>query len=397
MSRRRSWVPPTLVSRLRRVVMFATIGSFIVAYRLISIVASPQPGRILFATDAARKPVGNLARVLDAVREAQGDDLDIAVSARPNLWTWRGPAATIRLAYRARTSSAIIIDDYFPELYSVALHPSTSFIQLWHASGAFKKVGFARVGLPGGPRKGSSAHRGYTHAIVSADGVRKAYATAFNMPVKNVKATGIPKTDVLFDKRWVSESRERVRRELAIPAGARVSLVATTFHGHGQPTATVGASHVNWAAVADGLPHEYILVKNHPFTRGIKPNYPRHPRVIDVTDRDDIDAIMAASDVVVTDFSSVIFDAAMLRKPVVYLFADTSDYEANRGFFFDADSYIWGPRANNERELVAAIRNPDINREVFDAAYERHLAACDGKSTERVVTTIVLPAAGVQQ
>ena len=54
----------------------------------------------------------------------------------------------------------------------------------------------------------------------------------------------------LFDKRWVFDSRERVRRELGIPAGARVSLVATTFHGHGQPTATVGASHINWATVA---------------------------------------------------------------------------------------------------------------------------------------------------
>jgi CDP-glycerol glycerophosphotransferase (TagB/SpsB family) len=375
--------------------MFATIGSFVVAYRLISIFLQPQPGRILFATDAAREPVANLARVLDAVRATERNNLEIAVSARPNLWTWRGPAATLRLAYHARTSRAIVIDDYFPELYSVKLHPATAFIQLWHASGAFKKVGFARAGLPGGPRKRSSAHRGYTHAIVSAEGVRDAYATAFNMPLKNVKATGIPKTDVLFDKRWVSDSRERVRRELAIPLGSRVSLVATTFHGQGQPSAKVGAAHVNWATVADGLPHDYILVKNHPFTRGIKSNYPQHPHVIDVTDREDIVALMAASDVVVTDFSSVIFDAAILRKPVVYLFSSTTDYESNRGFFFDAETYIWGPRANNEAEIIEAIRNPVVNQDIFCKAYDRHLEACDGHATERVVKEIVLPAAGI--
>lgn len=376
--------------------MFTTITSFVVAYRLVSVIAKPQPGRILFATDAARKPVGNLERVLNSTREAEGVNLDIAVSARPSLWTWRGPASTLRLAYRTRTSSAIIIDDYFPEFYVVSLHPSTSFIQLWHASGAFKKVGFARIGLPGGPRKNSTAHRGYTHAIVSAEGVREAYARAFNMPLENVKATGIPKTDVFFDKLWVSEARERVRGELAVPSGARVTLVAPTFRGHGQPTATIGASDFNWGAIADKLPNEYLLVKNHPFTRGIKSTHPRHPRVINVTDRDDIDAIIAASDVVVTDFSSVIFDAALLQKPVVYLDSDTSDYETNRGFFFDVESYIWGPRANSEDELVAAIREPKINRDVFDAAYERHLAACDGNATERVVKDIILPATGVR-
>lgn len=375
--------------------MFLAIGSFIAAYRLVSLWTKPVPGRVLFATDAAKSPVGNLARVLDATREYAGERLDITVSARPNLWAWRGLGATLTLAYRARTASVIVIDDYFPELYSVNLHSDTAFVQLWHASGAFKKVGFARAGLPGGPRKGSNAHRGYTHAIVSAEGVRKAYATAFNMPVSAVRATGIPKTDVLFDKRWVSDARSRVRAELGIGLGARVSLVATTFHGHGQPTATVGAGHINWAAVADGLPNEYILVKNHPFTRGIKPTYPRHPRVIDVTDRSDIDAIMAASDVVVTDFSSVIFDAAMLKKPVVYLFADTSDYEANRGFFFDAETYIWGPHANTERELIAAIAQPTVNQAVFDAAYQRHLAACDGHATERVVRDIIMPATKV--
>jgi CDP-glycerol glycerophosphotransferase (TagB/SpsB family) len=395
MARRPSIIPAKVASTLRLASMAWSLGVFIAAYRVISPFARPHDGRILFMTDASAAPKGNLACVLDAVTAEAGDRADIVVSARRSLWAVRGLWRSIHLAYRARTSRVIVIDDYVPELNMVTLHPDTAFIQLWHASGAFKKVGFARVGLPGGPRKGSTAHRGYTSAIVSADGVRKAYATAFNTTVGKIKATGIPKTDKLFDKRWVFDSRERVRSELGIPAGARVSLVATTFHGHGQPTATVGASHINWASVADGLPHEYILVKNHPFTRGIKPNYPRHPRVIDVTDRDDIDAIMAASDVVVTDFSSVIFDAAMLNKPVVYLFADTSDYEANRGFFFDVESYIWGPKANNERELITAIANPTVDRAVFDAAYERHLAACDGHATERVVRGLILPAAGI--
>ena len=380
-----------------RLVSFASqLALFIVAYRAVSLFATPRRGRILFATDSAAAPRGNLACVLEAVTAVDGIR-DVNVYARKNLWAPRGLWKTIQFAHHARTSRVIVIDDYVPELNTVRLHPDTAFIQLWHASGAFKKVGFARAGLPGGPRKGSTAHRGYTTAIVSAEDVRESYATAFNMPVENVKATGIPKTDRLFDASWVLDSRASVRRELGIPSDVRTTLVATTFHGHGQPTATVGAGHIDWSVVADGLPGEYVLIKNHPFTRGIAPAYPPHARVIDVTERDDIDEVMAASDVVVTDFSSVIFDAALLKKPVVYLFADTEAYEASRGFFFAADTYVWGRKAHSEKSLIAGILKPTVNQTVFDAAYKRHLAACDGHATARVVHDIILPAAGISR
>ena len=381
-----------VVSRVRRLKMFVSIGMFVVFYTIASVFLKPRAGRVLFASDATETPVGNLAAVLNELRARNIPGVAVTVMCRRSLWTWRGPVASIRLAIAARSASAIVIDDYFPELYAVTLHPDTEFIQLWHASGAFKKVGFAREGLPGGPRKGSTAHRGYTAAIVSAEGVRDAYATAFNMSAENVVATGIPKTDLLFDRDWVAQSRASVRRELGIPQDARVTLVATTFHGHGQPTATVGGSHIDWSKVAEGLPSEYLLIKNHPFTRGIAPSYPPHARVVDVTSRNDIDALMCSSDVVVTDFSSVIFDAAMLKKPVVYLFANTDDYEANRGFFFEASSYVWGPTASTEPELVSAIKAPTQKSSVLDAAYARHLSACDGKSTKRVVDSLVVPA-----
>ena len=383
-------------SFVRLVAYASSLGLFIVAYRAVSLFATPRRGRIFFATDSAALPRGNLACVLEAVTAVDGIH-DVHVSARKNLWAPRGLWKTIQFAYHARTSRVIVIDDYVPELNTVRLHPDTAFVQLWHASGAFKKVGFARSGLPGGPRKGSTAHRGYTAAIVSAEGVRESYATAFNMSVEHVTATGIPKTDRLLDPSWANTARASVRRELGIPRDARTTLVATTFHGHGQPTATIGSGHIDWSVVADGLPGDVILVKNHPFTRGIAPSYPPHARVIDITERDDIDDVMAASDVVVTDFSSVIFDAALLKKPVVYLFADTEGYEASRGFFFAAESYLWGPKAHSEKSLIAAILKPTVNQAVFDAAYTRHLSACDGHATERVVHDIIVPAAGISR
>lgn len=377
--------------RIRRLWMLYDIASFMVAYAVFSIISRQRGNRVLFATDAAAAPKGNLKLVLDNLTERFGDRLDIFVSARPTVYSHRTPWGVLRLAHRVATSSVIVIDDYFPELYRITLPDTIEVVQLWHASGAFKKVGFARRGLPGGPGPRSKAHRGYTAAIVSAEGVREAYALAFNMPIDRVHALGNPKTDRLFDADWVARSRADVRAELGIPSDATVALVATTFRGNGQISASTTDKPTDWHAVAESLPGEYILIKNHPFTRGQAPGYTPHPRVIDVTDHDEFEPILCAADVLVSDYSSVIFDAALLRKPVVFFTNDQSDYEASRGFFFDADSYVWGPKVTNQKDLIAALANPTIDKAKFDAAYTRHLSACDGHSTERVVDQLIIP------
>ncbi|MEY4396515.1 MAG: hypothetical protein RLZZ40_271 [Actinomycetota bacterium] len=371
--------------------MLSDIFLFMLAFLFFTKVSKRKPNRIVFASDAAKAPKGNLLLVLNEVRRRFGDSLDIFVSTRPTVYAHRSLRGALQLGHRIATARVLVLDDYFPEIYRLHMPEGIEVIQLWHASGAFKKVGFARRGMLGGPGPRSKAHRGYTAAIVSSEGVRDAYALAFNMPVENIHAVGNPKTDRLFDAKWVSDSRSTVRRELGIPADATVALVATTFRGHGQISAEIVDHPTDWHAIAEQLPGHYILIKNHPFTRGQAPGYAPHPRVIDVTDRDEFEPILSAADVLVSDYSSVIFDAALLGKPVVYFTTDQSDYEELRGFFFDADSYVWGPKVSDQKDLAAAIANPVVDKTKFDAAYSRHLAACDGHSTERVVDQLIAP------
>lgn len=378
-------------NRLRRYALLYETVLFRVGHAFFRRVLAPKPNRVLFATDAGREAKGNLQLVRDDLIARYGDQLDVYTSARSSVYAIRWPWQTLTLSLRVATSKVIVIDDYFPVIYQLRLPADVELIQLWHASGAFKKVGFARKGLPGGPGPNSIAHRGYTAAIVSSEGVREAYAKAFKMPVANVHATGIPKTDVLFDTSWVANNRESIRAELGIPADSTVVLVASTFRGHGQISANTGETETDWNELAEMLPGHTILVKNHPFTRMAKGQELPHPRVIDVTHREGFEPLLCAADLLVTDYSSVIFDAALLQKPVVYYMPDKDDYESNRGFFFDADSYVWGKQAHTFDELLAAIAKPTVNKRKFDAAVKRHLAACDGHATQRVVDELIVP------
>ena len=131
----------------------------------------------------------------------------------------------------------IILDDFYPIIYPIKIRNGTELIQVWHAIGAFKTVGFSRIGKPGGPNPRSLTHRNYSAAIVSSESVRKNYAEAFGIPVERIYATGIPRTDVFFDNDYKVNIRKKIYCEYPQLVGKRIVLFAPTFRGNGQNTA----------------------------------------------------------------------------------------------------------------------------------------------------------------
>ena len=79
----------------------------------------------------------------------------------------------------------IFVDDFHPLIYTVRFRPSQEVIQVWHAVGAFKTVGFSRTGKSG-PFIDSLNHRSYTKAYVSSETDIPFYAEAFGIKKKNV-------------------------------------------------------------------------------------------------------------------------------------------------------------------------------------------------------------------
>jgi hypothetical protein len=110
----------------------------------------------------------------------------------------RSIADRVRLPWLLARADVIVIDDYQPVIYRVD-DPDVRIIQLWHAWGAFKTVGYSRIGKPGGPSPYSRVHKNYTHAIVSSDAEVPFYAEAFGIPEARVAPTGIPRMDRFFD------------------------------------------------------------------------------------------------------------------------------------------------------------------------------------------------------
>ena len=98
--------------------------------------------------------------------------------------------------------------------------------------------------------------------------------------------------------------------------------------------------------------------------------------------------LMFVSDLLVTDYSSVIFEYALLRKPIIFFCYDLELYD--RGFYLPYDESLPGKIAESQEKLIEYLIADNRNNlgETYDMFVEKYMGACDGKSTERIVALI---------
>ena len=158
--------------RLLRPVRFLRLGLFGVSFRLFRAVTRRTGRRILFSSDSRADLGGNLKIVYDRMVERGLDrEYELMTLFKSSIADRRSMLDRVRLPWLLARADVIVIDDYQPVIYRVD-DPDVRIIQLWHAWGAFKTVGYSRVGKPGGPSPFSQVHKNYTHAIVSSDARR---------------------------------------------------------------------------------------------------------------------------------------------------------------------------------------------------------------------------------
>jgi teichoic acid ribitol-phosphate primase len=365
----------------------------------------PRRGDIVLATSHADTIGGNLAAIRDeaARRSPAVPTRTVAHRVRSGVIGaiaegWHGA----RAGYAVARARLVIVDDYFFPLYAVPRRRETTVVQVWHACGAFKKFGYSVLdksfGATADAVRDQPIHTGYDLCLVSSRRAIPAYAEAFRQPPELfVSELGIPRTDALLDASRRDGAVASVRRRHRIPSGKRVVLYAPTFRGDATTEArpppelelhalhaTIGADHV-------------VLLRRHPFVRA-RAAVPGDLAdfAIDVSDDPDINDLMLASDVLVTDYSSAIFEFALLGRPIGFLAPDHAAYERERGFYLDFPADLPGPVFEDAAALTAWLRAG-----LFDLAAVRDFArawfdVADGRASARFIDRVALPAlAGV--
>ncbi|MFJ3905561.1 CDP-glycerol glycerophosphotransferase family protein [Streptomyces sp. NPDC090025] len=203
--------------------------------------------------------------------------------------------------------------------------------------------------------------------------------------------TGYPRNDVLYapDR---AERAAAVRRRLGLPDGKRVVLYAPTWrdHLHYGPGRYRFDFRIDLADARRRLGDDHVLlVRRHPNVVDPVPGA-GDGFVRDVTDYSDIADLMLVTDVLVTDYSSLMFDFANTGRPMLFFTYDLGHYrDTLRGFYFDFEAAAPGPLLATSPELVDAIRDADGLRERYALPYRRFrrdfCGLDDGHAAGRVV------------
>ncbi len=347
-----------------------------------------QPNKITFFSTRREELSGNFEFVYNKIK----DDKNLDIHFMFNTKTFRQMTRKDidEFAEMCATSKVIILDEYTPQIHLIDLKPETKLIQLWHACGAFKTFGFSRLGKPKGSPQATRMHRNYDYVTVSSEYCKKCHSEGFGIATDNIVPTGIARTDIFFDDAY----REKVTKEFynSYPnlKDKKIILFAPTFRGDLKSSARYPMDLFDVREVCETLGEEYaVIIKHHPFITE------KHPipeefsdRVIDLSESTEINDLLFVSDIVISDYSSLVFEASLLNIPMLFYAYDLQSYIKSRDFYFDFKLYIPGKICTSLYALLEAIKNEDFETEKIERFRNMFFDDLDGRSTERIAELI---------
>lgn len=196
--------------------------------------------------------------------------------------------------------------------------------------------------------------------------------------------TGYPRNDIFW--KITEEQKVNLKKTMGIPLDKKVALYAPTWRERINNSLNVNPEDIKKALGDDFI----LLLRSHYFNQDSKEIYSEG--IINVTNHTNSNEVCVISDILISDYSSIIFDYACLKRPIVILADDFEDYSKVRGVYFDIRKKAPGVVANDVQELLSILKNQAFNS---PEAEKRLLAFnnefCpwdDGFASKRVINEI---------
>ena len=351
----------------------------------------PIRHRVVLATARVAHLEGNLAAIAAEIRRRRPATRVVTV-LEPYSYGLAGKLRyllrVIRGTYLLRTSSLFVVDNAYLPVHVAPHRRGTTVVQVWHAVGALKRFGADTTTGLAEPER-SFLHRNYDYVIAAGETARAPYGAALRTPVERVLPLGAPRTDFFFDEAALGAARDRVLRDYPRLREGRVVLYAPTFRGRGRGKR--GAPLFDARRLRQLLPSDHVLaIKTHP---NLDPAHqPSGGFDVIIEPAREMNEVLAATDVLVTDWSSAIYEWALLRRPLVLLTGDLEDYERDPGLYLDPRTDLIGehvPDPGDVAALAAAIERATVDETAWARFIALRVDACDGHASERFVERFV--------
>lgn len=291
-------------------------------------------------------------------------------------------------AWHMARAEYIFMDNAFLPMAYLRVRKGTKVVQLWHGTGTIKKFGQdANTGRLYEQEKRGNENIDYL--IVNSEATRELYAGCFSVPLEKVKILGLPRTDLLFDKGALEERRADFFGQYPNLIGKKLVLYAPTFRDQEADEPKV---YLDVDKMARDLSDEYVIgLRLHPFVASrfvMTEDY--QGKVVNFSSYDNLNTLLMATDILITDYSSIIFEYCVLGRPMLFFACDLEEFsDHGRGFYRDYKEYVPGPVLETTEELIEVIKKEDYKLHKLQSFFEESYLYTDGESSKRVAEYVV--------
>ncbi len=272
------------------------------------------------------------------------------------------------------------------------------FLETWHGT-PLKKLAFDLDDIHAASQdhktKFFTQSRDWDYLISANRFSTDVFERAFCYPREKIIETGYPRNDILYSDH-ADEIREDVRAEFGIPDGRRVILYAPTyrddqFYGKGEYKFSL---QMDLQRMRTEFSQEYvILLRTHYHIADAVDLTGLEDFVYQASNYSDVSKLYLASDICITDYSSVFFDFGNLKRPILFFVYDYENYRNElRGMYIDMERELPGPIVRTNDELIHALHHIDqISKQYedrYDTFYDKFCHVDDGGASERTIRAV---------
>lgn len=290
-----------------------------------------------------------------------------------------------------RGGKVVIFDNYYPFLASIRKQRGQKFYQIWHANGAIKKFGWLDPSnnhrTIRDKKRFQKVYDSFDHVVVGSKKMGEIFKNNWHLSDNQIDLIGYPRTDQLLDQNWIKKTRSKVFDDLPNLKHKKIILYTPTYRKGVKYNLSS-----DWNKLDIPL-NSMFIIKLHPHLREVEKKLvedQKKSNVIILDHNFSTQDLLTITDVLITDYSSTVFDFSLLSnsKQILFWLYDQVDFESTVGIQSNFYKEIKSTPVSTAEELNEILLSKDDNFEISQNVNEIWNTYNDGKAGDRLISKI---------
>lgn len=291
-----------------------------------------------------------------------------------------------RQMYHIATSKVVLLDSYCILISILKQRKGLKVIQMWHSMGTMKKFGYQILGLEEGTNeklaKDMKMHKNYDYVFASSEVYAPYLAEGFGCSVEKIRIYSLPRVDLLNDENYKEEVYHKIKKTYPQISQKKNIVYCPTFRKNEKEMKKEIEKMINRI----DYKQYNLIIKLHPLSKITINN----DQVINDKIFSSFDMLFIA-DYIISDYSCIIYEAAVLKIPLYFWAFDLEQYIKTRGLTIDYEKELPGIVSKNIENVIQEIEKNHYDKkklEEFRKKYVRKIEHCTKDIVDFIVDII---------